>query len=70
MPLFSSSPRALLSSFVAVLAFASLISAQSLKFSWPPYPEAYTNFTLTWSGGDPPVCWRYAFSELRDITLD
>ena len=36
-------------------AFANVISAQTLTFTWPKYPEANVEFPLTWSGGTPPV---------------
>ena len=39
----------------SILAFASVILAQTLTFTWPKYPEAYVSFPLTWSGGTPPV---------------
>jgi hypothetical protein len=58
--------RPLLSAFVAALAFASVISAETLTFTWPKYPEANVDFPLTWSGGTPPV---RGANRLRAIVL-
>ena len=53
--MLSPSPWPLLRTFVAVLAFTNLVSAQNLTVIGPKYPEANVNFYLTWSGGTPPV---------------
>lgn len=55
MLLSFSSSRVLISSLVA-LALASVVLADVLTFTWPKYPEVAIEFSLTWSGGTPPVC--------------
>ena len=41
--------------FVLALTVANLVLAQELTFTWPRYPEAYVESTLSWDGGTPPV---------------
>jgi len=61
-----SSSWLLLSTFAVVLAFASVVSAQTLTLNWPEYPEANVDSSLTWSGGTPPV---RGASHLRTMLL-